>query len=160
MTFYRFDTRLFGELDRLQRRLSGRPASSASATFTAGSRGVRFDAFPPINVGSSDEAIEIVAFAPGMQAGDFDVCVDKGLLTITGERRAPLPEAGATATSAASADGARTLARERFSGRFRRAVELPSNADTGRIEARYDDGCLRIRIARQPASQPRSIEIQ
>ncbi|WP_246797381.1 Hsp20/alpha crystallin family protein [Burkholderia perseverans] len=146
MTTYRFGAGLFGELDRLQRQMSG---LFAAPTFTAAARAGRFDAFPPINVGITDDAIEIVALAPGMQAADFDVTIDKGLLTITGERK-----------PAEEADASRVLARERFAGRFRRAVELPSTADAGQIEARYDNGCLRIRIAKRAASQPRSIHVQ
>ncbi|MBN3727621.1 Hsp20/alpha crystallin family protein [Burkholderia sp. Ac-20379] len=167
MTTYRFGADLFGELDRLQRQMSG----------FAASRGRRFDAFPPINVGANDDAIEIVAFAPGMQAADFDVTIDKGLLTISGERSIASPAASfasdnvsdtessgadnaASPASTAPAAPARPLSRERFSGRFRRAVELPSNADAGSIEARYDNGCLRIRIAKRAAAQPRSIHVQ
>ncbi|AJK45724.1 Hsp20/alpha crystallin family protein [Burkholderia plantarii] len=146
MTTYRFGAGLFGELDRLQRQMSG---LFAAPTFTAAARAGRFDAFPPINVGITDDAIEIVALAPGMQAADFDVTIDKGLLTITGERKA-----------AEDAAESRVLARERFAGRFRRAVELPSTADAGQIQARYDNGCLRIRIAKRAASQPRSIHVQ
>ncbi|GAB7535070.1 Hsp20/alpha crystallin family protein [Burkholderia sp. 22PA0099] len=164
MTTYRFGADLFGELDRLQRQMSG----------FAASRGSRFDTFPPINVGANDDAIEIVAFAPGMQAGDFDVTIDKGLLTISGERSTASPgvsfssnnvsdaeSSGAEpAARTAQAEAARPLSRERFSGRFRRAVELPSNADAGNIEARYDNGCLHIRIAKRAAAQPRSIHVQ
>lgn len=164
MTTYRFGADLFGELDRLQRRMSG----------FAASRGSRFDAFPPINVGANDDAIEIVAFAPGMQAADFDVTIDKGLLTISGERSIASPAASFASDNVSDAESseaeksarsaqaapARPLSRERFSGRFRRAVELPSNADAGSIEARYDNGCLRIRIAKRAASQPRSIHVQ
>ncbi len=151
MTTYRFGADLFGELDRLQRQVSG--------VFAA--RGGRLDAFPPINVGASDDAIEIVALAPGMQATDFDVTIDKGLLTISGERRIKPVESAQPADAGADASTpARPLARERFSGRFRRAVELPSNADAGNIEARYEDGCLHIRIAKRAAAQARSIQVQ
>ncbi|RQZ74089.1 Hsp20/alpha crystallin family protein [Burkholderia glumae] len=146
MTTYRFGAGLFGELDRLQRQMSGR---FAAPSFTAAARAGRFDAFPPINVGLTDEAIEIVALAPGMQAADFDVTIDKGLLTITGERK----------RSEDAADS-RVLASERFAGRFRRAVELPPTADAGQIQARYENGCLRIRIAKRATSQPRSIPVQ
>ncbi|URV26071.1 Hsp20/alpha crystallin family protein [Burkholderia gladioli] len=158
MTTYRFGAGLFGEFDRLQRQMSG---LLAAPSFAAAARSGRFDSFPPINIGASDEAIEIVVAAPGMQASDFDLSIDKGLLTITGERReAQAGPAAPQAEGEAPRAAARVLARERFSGRFRRAVELPSNADANDIQARYEDGCLRIRIAKRAASQPRSIQVQ
>lgn len=49
------------DLERLQRQMStlfdGLPSSLRSG---------RFDAFPQINVGSTDDTVEIVAFAPGL----------------------------------------------------------------------------------------------
>ena len=51
-------------------------------------------AFPALNVGATDDAIEIVAVAPCMAAADFDVSIDKDLLTISGERKPAPHDAG------------------------------------------------------------------
>ncbi|MDB5804584.1 MAG: heat-shock protein Hsp20 [Betaproteobacteria bacterium] len=51
-------------------------------------------------------------------------------------------------------------AQERYSGPFRRVVRLPDDIDPERVEARYNDGCLRVTIRRLEWSKPRSVAIQ
>ena len=141
-----FGTDLLNELDRLQRQMStlfgGYPSSLRSS---------RLGTFPPINIGMTDDTIEIVAFAPGIDASKLDISIDKGLLTIAGERTASLPDAG---------EGGRAYAQERFAGSFRRAVELPQHADPDKVQARYTDGCLAISIGKREASKPRAISVE
>ena len=110
--------------DEFARACGGQPARRSSA----GIRAVP-GAFPALNVGATDGAIEIVAFAPGMAAADFDVSIDKDLLTISGERK-PAPRG--------EGDDLRTYAQERFHGAFRRVVELPRDADPDQASARYE----------------------
>lgn len=137
---------LFGELDRLQRQMS-----SLFGGFPASLRSTRVGLFPQINVGSTDDSVEIVAFVPGLDLSKLDVSIEKGLLTITGQRDTEsdrLPE------------GARQYAQERFSGSFRRAVELPQQADPQKVQARYVDGCLLISVGKRETSKPLSINVQ
>jgi pimeloyl-ACP methyl ester carboxylesterase len=42
---------------------------------------------------------------------------------------------------------------------FRRAVSLPDDADSSRIEAKYRDGILRISVPKRENAKPRRIEI-
>jgi len=139
-------TDLFSEFDRLQRQMEsvfgGLPSSLRSS---------RFGAFPQINIGTTDDSIEIVAFAPGVDVAGLDVAIEKGLLTISGERKPPQAVAG---------DGTRTYAQERFTGTFRRAIELPQNADPDKVQARYTNGCLSISVGKHKSSTPRSITVQ
>ncbi|MBR8061869.1 Hsp20/alpha crystallin family protein [Burkholderia ambifaria] len=137
---------LFDEFARVQRQVA-----SLFGEHPAGIRAVRPNAFPALNVGATDDAIEIVAFAPGMAAADFDVSIDKDLLTISGERK-PVPHD--------ASDDLRTYAQERFHGAFRRVVELPQNADADNVSARYENGCLLIRVGRREAAKPRAITVQ
>ena len=138
-------TDLFGELDRLQRQMAslfgGFPSSIRSGTFGA---------FPQVNIGSTDDSLEIVAFAPGVNPAELDVSIDKGLLTISGERK----------PSQQQNDDTRTYAQERFVGSFRRVIELPQNADPDKGQARYIDGCLSITVGKRESSKPRPITVQ
>ena len=106
-----FGSDLFNEVDRLQQQMA-----SLFNGFPSSIRSGRFGTFPQINVGSTDDSIEIVAFAPGIDPKALDVSIDKGLLVISGERETVRSEA---------ADDTRVYARERFAGTFRRVVELP-----------------------------------
>lgn len=137
---------LFAEFDALQRqmdRLLGTRAPGSSI------RAVQRGTFPAINIGTTPEAVEIYAFAPGIDASKLDVSVDKGLLTLTGERRIAAPDGTTT-----------RYASERFDGSFRRVIALPEDADPDRVEASYRDGIVRIRIHKREASRPRRIEVR
>lgn len=146
---------LFGEFDRLQRQISGLFGGLPSS-IRSGNSG----AFPQINIGATDDSIEIVAFAPGINAGAIELSIDKGLLTIAGERLPARPEVKRDGPDGRTREDVRTYAQERFTGAFRRVIELPQNADPDRVQARYTNGCLLITVGKREASKPRVITVQ
>jgi HSP20 family protein len=143
--FYRspFPRDLFAELDRLQREMQ--QANEYSPSIRGSGRG----GFPALNVGGTPQSIEIYAFAPGIDPASIDVQLEKGVLTIAGER----PSAPRDEKTAVHID-------ERFAGRFRRVVTLPDDIDPNAVAAKYRDGVLHISIQRRAAAQPRRIAIQ
>ncbi|KVO08664.1 Hsp20/alpha crystallin family protein [Burkholderia ubonensis] len=141
-----FGTDLFSEFDRLQQQMA-----QLFGGFPSSIRAGRLGAFPQINIGATDESIEIVAFAPGINATELDVSIDKGLLTISGERKSTQPDTGSET---------RTYAQERFAGAFRRVIELPDTADPDKVQARYENGCLSISVGKRESSKPRAIAVQ
>jgi HSP20 family protein len=144
----RFPGDLFADFEGLQRQVEQLlGASGWPSSIRAASRG----AFPAVNVGTTEEAVEIYAFAPGIDPAKVEVSVDKGLLTIAGERVADTPKEN---------DKVSVYARERFVGTFKRVVSLPEDADSARVDASYRNGVLRIVIPRREASRPRRIEIK
>jgi HSP20 family protein len=137
---------LFAEFDRLQRDLGGILEPSPSI------RGLGRGGYPALNVGSTPESVEIYAFAPGLDPASVAVDLERGVLTISGERPANLP---------AQPDAKTTLhMNERFSGRFRRVVSLPDDIDPNAVTAAYRDGVVHVSVKRHSSSQPRRIEIQ
>jgi HSP20 family protein len=92
----------------------------------------------------------VQALAPGLDPSKLEITVDRGLLVIAGERGSDLPQQGERAS---------VYANERFTGRFRRVVSLPEDADPARVEANYRDGVLRISVAKRESSLPRRIEV-
>ncbi len=144
----RFPGDLFGDFDAFQRqveRLLG--ASGYPSSIRAADRG----AFPAINMGTTADAVEIYAFAPGIDPARLEVTVDKGLLTIAGERPGELPQ---------PSEKVSVFANERFEGPFKRVVSLPEDVETSRVEASYRNGVLRIAIPRREASRPRRIDVK
>lgn len=143
--FYRslFPRDLFAELNRLQREMQ--QADEYSPSIRGSGRG----GFPALNVGGTPQSIEIYAFAPGIDPASIDVQLEKGVLTIAGER----PPAPRDEKTAVHID-------ERFVGRFRRVVSLPDDIDPNAVAAKYRDGVLHISIPRRAAAQPRRIAIQ
>ncbi|HEY9106251.1 MAG TPA: Hsp20/alpha crystallin family protein [Roseateles sp.] len=145
-SLWTFPSGVFSDFERLQREFDehfgGFGAPSSIRSTAPGT-------FPAINLGNTPTSVEVYAFAPGLDASKIDVTVDRGVLSISGERTAE-PQQG----------GTRTYSRERFNGSFRRAISLPEDADASQINASYRDGVLRVSIARRAEAQPRRIAIQ
>jgi len=140
-----FSRDLFSELDRLQREVHSAFDLSPSI------RGVGRGGYPALNVGSTPASVEVYAFAPGLEPASIDVNLDRGVLSIAGERKA-------TGTRGAEEKVTQHID-ERFVGRFRRVVSLPEDIDPAGVSAEYRDGVLRISVKRREAAQPRRIDV-
>lgn len=143
---FRSSADLFAELNRLQNVMDQVFGPSERASI----RGLSGANFPVLNVGTTPEAIEVMALAPGLDPAGLELTVDRGLLVLAGERKSQLPE-----------DRERTSVhtQERFTGRFRRVVTLPEDADPAKVDATYRDGILRVTVAKRESSRPRRIEV-
>lgn len=135
---------LFAELDRLQRDLQ------QSFELSPSIRGLARGKFPALNVASTPESAEIYGFAPGLDPAAIEVQLERGVLSISGERRSELPER--------LRDGSAHV-NERFAGRFHRVVSLTDDLDPDAVKATYRDGVLHISIQRHAAAKPRRINI-
>lgn len=139
---------LFGEFGGLQRELAemfgfvGRPASI---------RSVPPGTYPAINIGNAPASVEIYAFAPGIDPSKVEITLDRGVLTLSGERTNDLPD---------NNDKVSVYSRERLGGSFRRAINVPDDIDAEHVSATYSDGVLRISLARQESAQPKRISVQ
>lgn len=145
--FYRslFPRDLFSELERMQ------DAMRQDFDLSPSIRGFARGGFPALNIGNTAKSVEIYAFAPGVEPASIDVQIEKGVLTIAGERKSDLPPPEAKASVHID---------ERFAGRFRRVITLPDDIDANAVTAKYRDGVLHISIQRLEVVQPRRIDIQ
>lgn len=149
-SLWSFPGGVLGEFERLRRELddvfggSGLPSSIRSAAPGA---------FPAINVGMTPGSVEVYAFAPGMDPAKIDVVIDRGVLTISGERPSAVPARGSDAKVS-------VYNHERASGSFKRALSLPDDVDPARVQASYRDGVLNVSIARREEAQPKRIAVQ
>ena len=139
---------LFADFDRLRRDLdalsgwSGLPTSIRSAA--PGS-------FPALNIGNTATSVEIYAFAPGIDPKQIELTIDRGVLSISGERKSELP----------LDDGkVNVYGNERFAGSFRRAISLPDDIDATKVNANYRDGVLHVSISRRESALPKRITVQ
>jgi HSP20 family protein len=105
-----------------------------------------------VNIGVTPDAVEIYAFAPGIDPKSLDVSVDKGLLTIAGQRKGSVRDD--------RKEKVNIYSRERAEGEFRRVVSLPEDADPDRVSATYRNGIVHISIQKREASRPRRIEVK
>jgi len=136
-----FPRDLYADMDRLQREVQ--QALDLSPNIRGLARG-----FPALNIGGTAKSVEIYAFAPGIDPASLEVQIEKGVLTIAGERK-----------DDDMAEKAAVHINERYAGRFRRVVALPDGIDANACEAQYRDGVLHIIIPRNESAQPRRIAI-
>lgn len=110
------------------------------------SRGV----YPPVNLHETADAFVLTAELPGVAPEDIDVSLEDKTVTLSGQRKVEY-EAG---------DGTAVHRRERQSGHFKRAFELPTAFDVDAAEARHRAGVLELRLPKTAESKPRQIEVQ
>jgi HSP20 family protein len=130
----------FDDLRRDMEALLGRFGAEAPA------RGV----FPPVNLYESGDAYVVTAELPGVSASDIEVSLEGSTLTLRGEKK----------IDTGSEPGTAVHRRERQSGGFRRAFELPAEIDAEKVEAVQRSGVLMLRLPKAPQHRPRQISVQ
>lgn len=139
-----FPRSLFSEINRLQRDLE------QWFELEPNIRGAGLGGFPAMNMGSTPQSIEMYAFLPGLDPNSIEVNLERGVLTIAGERKDNLLSQEQQAT---------VHINERFAGRFRRVISLADDVDPDGVSARYNDGVLHISVKRREQAQTRRISI-
>ena len=103
---------------------------------------------PRVDIKEEADRFLLFADLPGVDPQDIEVQMDKGMLTIKGERR----EERASETESYSRI-------ERRHGVFHRRFALPDSADPERISASGHNGVLTISIPKRPETTPRRIQV-
>lgn len=140
-----FENGLFDEFRRLEREMD---QMFGAGPLPTGIRAVARGTFPPINIGSTQEQVDVYLFAAGIDPQSLNITIQQNLLTIDGERKGLAGE---------DRDYYR---RERYAGTFHRVVTLPDDVDPDRVEARYTEGVLHITVKRRESTRPRQIEVK
>jgi HSP20 family protein len=105
---------------------------------------------PKIDISERAGAYVVLVEIPGVTAGEVEITMEDGRLTIQGERHA-----------AREAAGGKIHRSERGHGVFRRSVTLPSSHVNGdRTEASARDGVLEILVPKAPGAQPKLVRIR
>jgi HSP20 family protein len=136
---------LFDEFRRLEEELD---EFTGRRLWPAGIRSVARGTYPPINVGSTPEQVNVYVFAAGLDPKTLDISLQQNLLVVAAERQATAKE------------DANYYRKERFVGSFRRLITLPDDVDPDKVDARYRDGVLQIHIQRREAARPRQIQVK
>lgn len=132
---------LQNELNRVfERRYADTAESGAVATS---------DWVPPVDIREEKNRFVILADLPGVDPAKIEIHMDKGVLSIRGER--PADEADVHA---------QTKRAERPRGTFYRRFSLPESADAERITAASRNGVLEVTIPKHERVQPRKIVVE
>jgi HSP20 family protein len=109
--------------------------------------GLEFEEYPRVNISEDENNVYVDALVPGIEPQNINLNVMKGTLTLSGERK---EEPGERAWHR----------RERGTGKFLRAIELPVGVDAERVDARYQSGILTITLPRSEEAKPKKIAIK
>lgn len=107
---------------------------------------------PRVDIKEEDKRFVIFADIPGVDPRDIEVHMDKGILSLKGERKSESNEAGAD-------EHGKFTRVERTHGVFYRRFALPDSADADGITAHGKHGVLEIVIPKKPDTTPRRIDI-
>jgi HSP20 family protein len=103
---------------------------------------------PRVDIKEEDKRFVIQADIPGVDPKDIEINMDKGVLSIKGERKAETHE-----------DNGKVTRVERLHGVFHRRFALPDSADAEGITANGKNGVLEIAIPKKPETTPRRISV-
>jgi HSP20 family protein len=103
---------------------------------------------PRVDIKEEDTRFAILADIPGVDPKDIEITMEKGILSIKGERKAESTEQNGKLTRA-----------ERSHGTFYRRFALPDSANAEGIQATGRNGVLEISIPKRAETAPRRINV-
>lgn len=104
---------------------------------------------PSINIMETENGFELEMAAPGLEKKDFKIEVDKGILSISSERK----------TEKEDVDSNRYTRREFSYQSFFRSFALPTSVDSDRIGAKYENGILKVIIPKREEAKPKPVKM-
>lgn len=103
---------------------------------------------PAVNLVESDNSYEIHMAAPGLKKEDFKISLENKVLTISSEK------------STESEKSEDKFTRKEYSySSFSRSFTLPENTDIERIDAKYENGELRLNLPKKEKTTDKVIEV-
>src|SRR5437660_12438933 len=103
---------------------------------------------PAVDVYEDEHKVTLKIEVPGIDEKDIDVRVENNTLTVHGERKIEKEE---------KEENFRRV--ERQYGSFTRSFTLPSSVDSGQVSAHYDNGVLKIKLAKKAEAKPKQIKV-
>ena len=103
---------------------------------------------PRVDIREEDTRFAIIADIPGVDPKDIEITMEKGILSIKGERK-----------SESTGPNGKLTRTERSQGAFHRRFALPDVADAEGIKANGKNGVLEISIPKRPESAARRINV-
>jgi len=105
------------------------------------------DWVPSVDITETDDEFLIKAEVPEVKKEDIKIQVDKGMLSISGERKE-------------EKEDKKRHRVERYYGSFARSFSLPDNVSEKDIKAEQKDGMLYLHLKKTTPKQPKTLEIK
>lgn len=103
---------------------------------------------PALDVFDDKDSVVVKVELPGLNKDAINISLDKGVLTISGERK----------QERETKEG-ETFRSERTFGKFRRSVTLPTPVDSSKVSASYKDGVLTVELPKAEEAKPKQIAV-
>ncbi len=103
---------------------------------------------PPVDVYEDEHAITLKIEVPGVDQKDIDIRLENNTLTIRGERKLEKEE---------KEENFHRI--ERRYGSFSRSFTLPNTVDSDQVSAEFDNGLLKVRLAKRAEAKPKQIKV-
>ena len=103
---------------------------------------------PPVDVYEDEHNVTLKIEVPGIEEKDIDVRIENNTLTVHGERKFEKEE---------KEENYRRV--ERQYGSFTRTFSLPSTVNHDNVQADYDKGVLKIKLAKKAEAKPKQIKV-
>src|SRR6266513_2815644 len=103
---------------------------------------------PALDLYQDKDNVVAVVELPGMRKEDIEISLRDGMLTISGERKSQ------------TSNGEKAERTERYVGKFRRSITLPTRVDADKIGATYRDGIVTVTLPRAEEAKPKQIEVK
>lgn len=107
-----------------------------------------FGAHAPVNIRETKDAYVLDVVAPGFEKGDFKINLDGQTLTISSEKK-----------TEQKTENEKQIRREFSFRSFSRSFTLDENVDADKINAKYDNGVLKLTLPKKEAKQETAKEI-
>ena len=103
---------------------------------------------PAVDIYDNKDSLVIKADLPGLTQKDIDVSVEDDVLTIKGEKKKE---------NEIKEDNYYRF--ERAYGYFERKFSLPANVDASKINAKYKEGVLELKLPKSEEKKPKEIKV-
>jgi len=106
---------------------------------------------PAVNIKELDTSYEIEMAAPGFNKDDFKIAIERGMLTVSSEKREEKEEKKPNYTR-----------REFYFNNFSRAFTLPEDVNENGVHAEYKEGVLLLRLdkVKEPAKPAKKVLVE
>src|SRR6185369_15238295 len=103
---------------------------------------------PAVDVYEDEHNITLKLEVPGVDQKDLDIRIENNTLTIRGERKLEKEE---------KQENFHRI--ERRYGSFIRTFQLPNTVDPEKVNANYDNGVLKVTLAKKAEAKPKQIQV-
>jgi HSP20 family protein len=103
---------------------------------------------PAVDIYEDQHSLNLKLEVPGIEQKDLDIQLENNTLTVRGERRFEEEE---------KEENFHRI--ERRYGSFARSFTLPNTVETDNVQATYENGILKIKLAKRAEAKPKQIKV-